>query len=179
MGHRHTREQMLAAAADVLADVGLAGLTFRQVAERLGTSDRMVVYYFASKDALVLAALGEHARRLGELMDDALGTRRVAPSTALALLWQALGDGAADTAFGVYVELVGLASSGRAPYPELASTVAGQWVHWLEQRVTGPPADRRDRAAAVLAQLDGLLLLRRAAGPGTARSAARGLGLGA
>jgi AcrR family transcriptional regulator len=56
-----TRERIIAAVWDVLADKGLPGLTVRLIGERAGVAHAMVHYYFASKDDLLLAVV-EHAR---------------------------------------------------------------------------------------------------------------------
>jgi DNA-binding transcriptional regulator YbjK len=57
VGHKYSLEDMVAAVANVALRDGVAKLTFRNVAEELGTSDRMVVYYFPGKDDLVSAAI--------------------------------------------------------------------------------------------------------------------------
>ena len=53
MGHKHTREQILEGAMAAALDDGLSQLTFGRLAKRLGTSDRVIVYYFPTKDDLV------------------------------------------------------------------------------------------------------------------------------
>ena len=61
MGYKHSHDEILTAAVDEAFAGGLSALTFARVARRAGTSDRIVVYYFPSKDELiaaVLAALG-------------------------------------------------------------------------------------------------------------------------
>ncbi len=55
----HTREALLAAAEELLAEGGEPALSVRAVAERTGTSTRAVYSVFGSKDGL-LSALGQH-----------------------------------------------------------------------------------------------------------------------
>ncbi len=67
---------------------------------------------------------------------------------------------------------------GIAPYDSIVPAIVGAWVDWLSARVAaGSAADRRATALGLLAQLDGLLLLRTLAGAGDADIAARALGL--
>jgi AcrR family transcriptional regulator len=61
------RAETLGRAAEYVLDHGLAGLSLRPLAEALGTSPRMLLYDFGSKDELVAAVLAEIRRRETEL----------------------------------------------------------------------------------------------------------------
>ena len=61
MGHKHTKEEILAGALETAFADGLSQLSFGRVAKHLGINDRIVVYYFPTKDDLitnVLLAMG-------------------------------------------------------------------------------------------------------------------------
>jgi AcrR family transcriptional regulator len=51
------RERIIAAAFAIAAEQGLAAVTIRSVAERADTSAGLVMFYFETKDELVLALL--------------------------------------------------------------------------------------------------------------------------
>jgi AcrR family transcriptional regulator len=53
------RAQMLEAAAELIAERGLARTRIADVARRVGISPALVVYYFQTKEALLIAALRE------------------------------------------------------------------------------------------------------------------------
>ncbi|MCB0906719.1 MAG: TetR family transcriptional regulator C-terminal domain-containing protein [Nocardioidaceae bacterium] len=53
------RTQMLTAAAELIAERGLARTRIADVAERVGASPALVVYYFDTKENLLIAALRE------------------------------------------------------------------------------------------------------------------------
>jgi AcrR family transcriptional regulator len=57
------REELASAAADYVLAHGLSDLSLRPLAASLGTSARMLVYYFGSKEQLILDVLGEVRRR--------------------------------------------------------------------------------------------------------------------
>lgn len=177
MGHKHSSDEILAAAVDEAFDGGLSTLTFARVAARVGTSDRIVVYYFPSKDVLVGAVLAA----LGERLQSALATAFDEPVAGhLELVqraWPVVARAEADAVFGVFFEAVGLASSGREPYRSMAPALIDAWVSWTAGYVDGPPKRRRTEAEAGLAVLDGLLLMRRMAGPEAAQRAAVALGV--
>jgi len=59
-----TREAIVAAARDLLLDEGLAAVTMRRVAERVGVSATALYRHFADKEALLAAAVAEGARAL-------------------------------------------------------------------------------------------------------------------
>ncbi|MGW5852759.1 TetR family transcriptional regulator [Streptomyces sp. NPDC055254] len=176
MGYKHSRNDMLEAAAGILADDGLTALTYRRLGERLGLPDRTVVYYFPTKAILLAAALDRHADHLRTLLHAAVGDTPLTPTQLLHRAWSGLRTAQADVAFRVLIEVLGHAAAGRAPYRELAATLAAQWNDWLTGHLTGPPGQRQRHAAALLAQLDGLLLLRSIGHDDLADEAARTLG---
>ena len=49
-----TRERLLAAAVDYAAEHGLADLSLRSLAAGLGTSHRMLIFHFGSKEGLLV-----------------------------------------------------------------------------------------------------------------------------
>lgn len=176
MGYRHSRDDILHAAVQVVLDAGLVGLTFGSVSRRLGIADRTVVYYFPTKDDLVSAVLLRTTAELQELLASALGSR-ASQSVLLQRSWSALSGSAGDAALRVHFECVGLAAQGREPYRSIAEQLVTAWTGWIADRLTGDPGTRADRACALVATLDGLLLVRAVGGERQAEAAARGLGL--
>jgi AcrR family transcriptional regulator len=176
MGYRHSREDLLAAATEVVLEGGLGALSFGKVGQRLGISDRTVVYYFPNKPDLVMAVVGSLAGDLVGLLEQAFGEQRRDGKDLLDRAWPVLTTDAADRVFAIYFEVVGLASAGQAPYGDLAAAMVDGWVTWLAERTVGSTAEiRHRRALALVAQVDGLLLLRRVLGPQAAETARREL----
>lgn len=176
MGYRHSRDEIVAAAAAAALEHGIGALTYRRVAERLGISDRMVVYYLPNKTDLVLAATGALAASLQSLLDDAFGDEPRAPDELLREAWPVFTTDDADQVARIFFEIVGLATAGTAPFTQLATAILDGWVEWLSERVAAAtPAARRRAALGIVARIDGLLLVRHVLGPEAADDAAADL----
>lgn len=174
MGYRHSRDDILGGALAVAFDHGLSQLTFGRVAKRIGISDRIVVYYFPSKNELVadvLVAVGTQLQQTLESAFDAPVNHHV---QLVRSAWPVVAHPDADPAFALFFEANGLAAAGREPFRTLVPQLVESWIDWVAEFFTGTLAQRRTEAETAIAVLDGLLLLRQLAGPEAAdRAAAR------
>jgi AcrR family transcriptional regulator len=177
VGHRHDKADLLDAALATALDEGMSGLSYGRVASRLGISDRTVVYYFPTKDDLVTEVLLAVGAQLQERLGAAI-TRPLPDHVALVRkAWPLLAHPEVDAPFSLFLEANGLAAAGRAPYDELVPQLVEAWITWTADALVGTPRRRRTEAAAAIALLDGLLLLRQLAGAEVAEAAARRLGV--
>ncbi|WP_439675178.1 TetR/AcrR family transcriptional regulator [Embleya sp. MST-111070] len=102
---RIAQDRMLEEAVAAIAENGLAALTMSGLAERLGTSGGHILYYFGSKDQLLLAALRWSEDRLTEERTRLLA-RRVAADRKLDLFLDLyLPVGPRDPRWMLWVEL--------------------------------------------------------------------------
>ncbi|MEY4270227.1 MAG: hypothetical protein RLZZ58_1443, partial [Pseudomonadota bacterium] len=110
------RAVLLDRLADHVLAAGLSGSSLRALAAAAGTSDRMLLYYFADKEAVMTAVL-EHmaARMVGHLMAAARPARR-----SFAALHADLAAMVLDPAFApfmrVWLEAAARAGQGDAYY---------------------------------------------------------------
>lgn len=172
MGHRHSRDELLEAAVATAFDVGLSRVTYGRVATRLGISDRIVVYYFPTKADLITDVLTALGVRLQAALGPAFAETAADHRELLRTAWPVLATTDADAVFALYFEAAGLAASGREPYSALVPRLVAGWIEWAADRIDGPPDQRRREAAAAIAVIDGLLLVRQLAGPDAADRAA-------
>ena len=155
----HIRKpQLLAAAAEVIAERGLAATRISDVAERAGTSPPAVLYWFESKDELLSAALTwEDDRFYTEVLEKL--SPGLSPAERLALFIDASAGGGGWT---LWMEFWSRALRD----PEAAKTRAELDRRWRaaiaeivgEGQQTGDfgDADPDDVAATLAALLDGL-----------------------
>ncbi len=178
VGYRHSEEEIVDAAAAVALEHGMSALTYRRVADRLAISDRMVVYYLPTKADLVLAATTAVSVKLQHLLAEAFGDERRDPDALVGKAWPVLTTPSAERVFAIFFEAIGLAAAGTDPYDQLVPAMMQAWLDWLTTRSTGStPSARRRNALAVIARVDGLLLVRQTLGADASNDAARALGI--
>ena len=123
------RSEWTEAATDYVLEHGLIGLSLRPLAADLGTSDRMLLYHFGSKDELVAAVL----RLSNERSTTHLGT--LPPSTDLRQavhdLWDAVRTPEVDRCSRLYVEAAALGLLGQEPYASVVREANDHWTGML------------------------------------------------
>jgi AcrR family transcriptional regulator len=177
MGHKHTKAEILDGALAAAFDDGLSQLTFGRLAKRLGISDRIIVYYFPTKDDLIGEVVGSMGLRLQETLADAFTSPAADYIGLVRAAWPVLARPEADPIFALFFEANGLAAAGREPYRTLVPHLVEMWIDWVSHFIEGTPSQRRTEAETAIATIDGLLLLRQLGGADSADRAARRLGI--
>ena len=179
VGYRHDQESILKASMHVVLAEGVSALSYGRVAKELAISDRMVVYYFPAKADLISAVIVAIGSELQLMLEEAFGSEPLSAKELMRRAWPVLSVKKAQPMFNGFFEVIGLASTGQSPYDELAPVLLNGWIDWLAARVKAQNAvRRREIAASVVAQIDGLLMIRRISGARIANAAARELGIG-
>lgn len=176
MGYRHTKEEILDGALAVAFDDGLSQLTYGRVAKQLGISDRVIVYYFPSKEDLVGEVLVGVGIQLQQALEPAFRSPAKDHLQLVKAAWPVMARVEAGAVFSLFLEATGLAAAGREPYGTLVPQLVEAWITWAAGYLQGTPARRRAEAETAVALLDGLLLLRQMAGSAAADRAARRIG---
>lgn len=170
MGYKYDRASFLEEAGRLVVEEGLSRLTFGRLAARLGVPDRVVVYYFPTKSDLISETMHSLGIGLQALIEEAFGTTRRSPEDVIADAVRVLTAPKSDRIVGVFLEVVGHAASGREPYPEIAAGVVTAWVEWLKP-LLADVEDPHAAALAVVARVDGLIIVHHLLGPDAARAA--------
>ena len=153
------RAAMLNRMADHLLQHGLAAASLRPLAAAAGTSDRMLLYYFADKDEILTAIFARIAERFMPLLA-AADTMPVTPAALRARLWHIFRADAAQPFLRVYLELCIAAIRGEQPHRRVAAAMAETFLAWAStQLLVTDEAERLPQTARILAEIDGLLIL--------------------
>ncbi|MFJ3582264.1 TetR/AcrR family transcriptional regulator [Streptomyces sp. NPDC090127] len=160
-----TQERMLEEAMAAIAENGLAALTMSALAERLGTSGGHILYYFGSKDLLLLAALRWSEAALSEERRALLARRLTAERKLDLFLRLYLPHGPRDPRWMLWIELWARTPANEA-LREAQRELDRGWQEDLEALLTKGvdqsrfvPMDADEvtaRASELLALLDGL-----------------------
>lgn len=150
------REIVLAVAGHLIRD-GFANSGIRALAESAGISDRMLMYYFETKEELIASALMVMAENMSAGLDALLPRRPVAAATIVDVMAQAAAREDQEAVLRLWFEVIGLAIRGQEPYRSTVKRILARWEMWISDRLrTG----QKDQAASVLAQIEGLLMLK-------------------
>jgi len=177
MGHKHTKDDILAGALATAFDDGLSQLSFGRIAKHLGIADRTVVYYFPTKNDLITDVLVAMATELQATLAPAFASPARDHVELLRAAWPVLATDAADPVFALFFEANGLAVTGRAPYAEILVELVATWIAWAAEFIEGDDDHRQVEAETAIALIDGLLLVRQLAGADAAERVARRLGI--
>ncbi len=157
--------------ADSLLDRGVAQIPLRELAAQLGTSDRMLLYYFADKADLIRCSLDIVSARLAAMLAASLPSRERTPATLAEEAFQLVLSEATAPYMAVWGDLVARAGRGEEPFRIMAEAIMTGWQYWIESRLDGIIETERPRvAAAILVVLEGARQLE-AIRPGAARGA--------
>ena len=128
------RETWTREATDYVQVEGLIGLSLRPLAAALGTSDRMVLYHFGTKDDLVAAVLRESNQRA------VAHVAALPPSAdlraAVVELWAAVRSPGIEACTRMYIEAAALGLLGREPYASVVREANEHWMSALVKHLT-------------------------------------------
>ena len=151
------RTRLLRLSADHILAHGVAGLSLRGIGKAVGSNNRMLLYYFGSKEELIAAALTEAGgrfpllERIFELLDD----RDQPLRTRLEAAWELLSADENLPFHRVFFEVLGLAGYQRGRFDAFLDAVATNWRGRVATalRAEGVPADQADDLARELVSL--------------------------
>ncbi|KNB49765.1 TetR/AcrR family transcriptional regulator [Streptomyces caatingaensis] len=153
------RKRTLARAADYVLANGLAGLSLRPLAAALGTSPRMLLYDFGSKQELVAAVLAEARRRGAARVAEELLPGTATPEERLRGIWAWISAPERAPYVRLFFEVHADAIAHPENYGELGDVVA-EWCDTLGvtfRDLADGPADTVT-PTMVMALVRGLLL---------------------
>lgn len=152
------REELVDRLADHLLAQGLGSASLRVLARAAGTSDRMLLYYFADKDALIAAVLARIAERLTLQLGEIAAPQPMAPEALRAHLAPALLDDRFWPTMRLWLGIAARAAHGEPPYAQVGEQLGRGFLLWAAAQIDS--ADPMRDAAKLLASVEGMVLLK-------------------
>lgn len=146
------RRRLLDGLVEEFATGGVGGRSLREVADAVGTSHRMLLHHFGSRDELLLAVVEAVERRQMGLLPD-LPTD---PAESFAAMWADVRRPELRNLERLFFECYARAAQGEKPFARMVPGAVDGWLTEAES-VAGGPLDRA-LARLGLAVIRGLLL---------------------
>ncbi|MFB9239036.1 TetR/AcrR family transcriptional regulator [Plantactinospora siamensis] len=155
------RQRLLDAAIGQLAEQGISDLSLRQLATALGTSHRMLIYHFGSKEGLLVAVVKAIEERNREALLAMEADLDQSPLDVARGLWQLMRDPAIRPQARLFFEVYSQALQGRPYASGLLDGLVEDWLRPAVARLRSlgvPEREARAQARLGLAVSRGLLL---------------------
>jgi AcrR family transcriptional regulator len=156
------REAAIERMADHVLSEGLGAATLRPLAAAAGTSDRMLLYYFADKDELLAATLERIATRMLAQLDGAIPLEPRRPFAALLEeVWAAMASESLQPFMPLWLDLASRAARGLQPHRDIAGEIGDGFLAWVTIRLQ-PEGDSEPALLAplFLVAIEGMYLLK-------------------
>lgn len=168
-----SKEMLLPQLAAYILAHGLAGVSLRPLAKAAGTSDRMLIYHFGSKDELITQVLDYIAGIYSAALDTALGGSRAnSRQEVVAKVLAHMREPAMQPFLALWWDIVAGAARGGASHKEAAERMMDRLLEWMEAQMPDDDPDPKGGARYLLTMVEGAQMLSTI---GHARTAREGL----
>lgn len=161
MDDKRPRERLLDAAIDYVASNGIADVSLRSLASALGTSHRMLIHHFGSKEGLWIAIVHTVEARQREMLGQLLPDPQQPIREAMWGWWKHISDPSLWPNERLFFELYGQALQGREHTAAFLDGIVENWLEPVTQINIArgvPPEVARAHARGGIAIARGLLL---------------------
>jgi AcrR family transcriptional regulator len=128
MDDKTPRQRLLDGAIDYVAEHGLADVSLRTLAAALGTSHRMLIHHFGSKERLWVEIVRTVEARQRELLAQILPDPTEPITDAMRAWWKHISDPALWPNERLFFEIYGQALQGRPHTVELLDGIVEDWL---------------------------------------------------
>jgi AcrR family transcriptional regulator len=154
------RAELLDAAVDYVCRHGLAELSLRPLAKAVGSSPRVLLHYFESKENLVVEIV-ENGRARQQAMMARLKLAGLAPRELARRLWREWSKPEWEPLTRLSFEIYALALQDRSRFPGFLDGSVNAWLRMLERCAEVPGRSRKEArtfATLLVAGFRGFLL---------------------
>ena len=153
-----SRDLLLGRIIEHVAQRGLADKSLREIGEAVGSSHRMLLYHFGSRDGLVAAIVEQVEQQQREALR-AIAVNATTPSEIMRAQWAQLTDPNLRPFVRLFFEVLSLGLHGRAGTERFVANLTQPWLDVAAEiaRDLHTPVDLRDVHLGV-AVVRGLLI---------------------
>jgi AcrR family transcriptional regulator len=155
------RQALAEGAAEYLLRHGVAGMSLRPMAAAIGSSARLLIYHFGSKERLLIEAMGVIRKRARREVEALLAAAPADPDLGdvLRAFWRWCTSKKNRPYLHLLFEVHGLALQYPGQYAGYLQGSVGHWIELLTSALA-PTLGRRAQATATLmvGTIDGLLM---------------------
>jgi AcrR family transcriptional regulator len=154
------RSDLLERIVDYVETHGLADLSLRPLAEGVGSSARVLLYFFGSKEELVSEIIAA-ARLRQRAMFSTLPRDEASFQTTLLAGWRAMSAPPSEPIMRLFFEIYGMALQQPARFPAFLRGVVEDWLPFMSQGAVADgfsETDARALATIMLASFRGFML---------------------
>jgi AcrR family transcriptional regulator len=128
MDDKGPRQRLLEAALDYVAGHGMSDVSLRALAAALGTSHRMLIHHFGSKEQLWVEIVRTVEARQRALLSQILPDPTAPIADAMRAWWKHISDPALWPNERLFFEIYGQALQGRPHTVELLDGIVDDWL---------------------------------------------------
>lgn len=127
------RSELLDLLIEAFANGGIGGRSLREIAEAAGTSHRMLLHHFGSREELLLTIVEEVERRQANMLDDLPPD----PAAAVAAMWADVRRPELRPFERLFFECYARAAQGEVPFARMLPTAVDGWLDEVDERSRG------------------------------------------
>jgi AcrR family transcriptional regulator len=128
------RADLLDALIDAVAHNGIGTRSLRDLAASVGTSHRMLIHHFGSRDELLVAIVQEVERRQSAMLDDLPDD----PAGAMAGMWKDLRQPEKWPFERLFFECYARGAQGEEPFSQLLPGAVDNWLRDVAAQSSAP-----------------------------------------
>lgn len=162
---RTVDEQHRSALLDRIVDYvhanGVGDLSLRPLAKAVKSSPRVLLYYFNSKEDLIVEVIARARERQRELFERVGRQDEDSANDVCRAVWSIMSAPKSEPAFRLFFEIYGMALQDPKRYADFLRSAVNDWLTYIEQpylRAGHSRVDARAIATIVLAGYRGFML---------------------
>ena len=126
------RSDLLERIVDYVLENGLSDLSLRPLARAVGSSPRVLLYYFTSKDDLVVAIVRRARERQRAAFARLQLDDSMTPNEVCRAIWRTMSDPKGEPLFRLFFETYAIALQNRARFAHFLESVVEDWLAFME-----------------------------------------------